>query len=171
MFTVKARLFVVLILVVGLGTASFAVAESPSRPKAVARGRLLSEREMAATFGDADTTAALGGNLLCVSQQNCFCSRTGTNDGQAGCLMCDDQNHNGTNKAWKVCCATSDTTLNCSDNGPTSPCDGLTIWFTNSSTNQNNCCNQCFPTSPFVDTTKSCRLPRGDAQGNNCPAP
>jgi hypothetical protein len=116
-------------------------------------GRLLSEREMAAIFGDAPGAV----NNMCMSKQTCACTRPGS-----GCTKCDDENGNGSKNGWDICCAS--TGDDCNETGG-SMCTNLFFYTASQWDRRQDCCIQCVAISNYV---KGGNCNRADAIGNPC---
>jgi hypothetical protein len=119
-------------------------------------GRLLSDREMASTFGDA------GANNLCKDTKDCSCTRLGSN-----CIKCDNAANGGSGVAWILCCpAMGDT---CNENGAAT-CVALFVHVPNNLgwTTQASCCTPCVPVGAWVRLTTNCTAIRKNAAGDAC---
>jgi hypothetical protein len=114
------------------------------------RGRLLSEREMAALYGD------LGANNQCWKKQNCACSRKG-----ADCVKCDDAKKQGAANTWYICCGSTGDT--CWEDGQAT-CTNLFFYTADAWDTAVNCCTPCRPAA-WVTANVKCDT-RQDV-GNN----
>ncbi len=149
-----------------------------SSPTATASdGRVLTDAQMTALFGDA--TGPGGGGPQCVGSLDCTSGRVLTVGGNATCYRCGDpENDAGTTN--KVCC---DTPLakTCSPNGdpnnPTYPCSDLE-WYSTTPINPDDppptigktgTCGDAV-CSPYRDTMSKCVKLKNflDASGDPC---
>lgn len=119
-------------------------------------GQLLSERDMAAVFGDNTT------NNLCMSKQNCTCTREGAWNGQRACLNCNNDDNTGNLSTWFICCANNDTA--CQETGG-GACGDLFIFVTTSYDEAADCCQPCRGT--LKNTGQACGT-RKNAVGDAC---
>jgi hypothetical protein len=107
-------------------------------------GRLLSQGEMAAIFGD---TAANG---MCKAQGACACTRTGTFGGAPNtCQMCENARGDGATTPWSMCCTQDG--KSCSEDAG-NPCQFLWIYVPDAGGAQQgaSCCFPCKANNQFV---------------------
>lgn len=122
-------------------------------------GRVLSEGEMAAIFGDVV-------NNLCKSDKKCECTRTGQVFGATACIKCDSPAGGGATTTWKICC--SNTGTFCEETGGAA-CQDLFIYSTGTYETAVSCCEPCRATSgQYANQNIACGS-RKNASGDACP--
>jgi len=153
----KVRLVIFATLVV---SCCVLVGLAPRRDLESRRGRVLSNREMAAVHGD------IIANLMCSQDAFCTCTRKGFNDGKAVCRRCDDEDGNGKRTDWDICCVSTGPEMDeCNEVGGAS-CKDLFVYEATSFEDKLACCNPCAGDS-YVATDTKCTN-RQDGVGDEC---
>ncbi len=142
------------------------VGTSPQYGTRPTEGRVLSDREMSSTFGDADPTP----NMLCKKAGSCQDTRLGqivvNNNPVTACIKCDQT------VTWRICCAASTQTDYCNVDSGNYPCRSAPLLYAIVyEQTQGDCRNKCGAGTftPYEDGS-ICNS-RQDATGSGCNPP